>query len=90
MIKKALISSYCQSLHYFLAQVFLVFLVYLLTGYFLSSLLSPSLLSSNLLGGGIQVLHYSVQIGAEMIILKNTMYIVGLRLHSSFDVKKSI
>lgn len=89
MIKKALISSFCQSLHYFLAQVFLVFLVYLLTGYFLSSLLSPSLSSSNLLGG-IQVLHYSVQIGAEMIILKNTMYIVGLRLHSSFNVKKSI
>lgn len=88
MIKKALISSYCQSLHYFLAQVFLVFLVYLLTGHFLSSLLPP-LLSSNLLGG-IQVLHYSAQIGAEMIILKNTMYIVGLRLHSSFNVKKSI
>ena len=89
MIKKALISSYCQSLHYFLAQVFLVFLVYLLTGHFLSSLLPPLLSSSNLLGG-IQVLHYSAQIGAEMIILKNTMYIVGLRLHSSFNVKKSI
>lgn len=36
-----------------------------------------------------QVLHYSAQIGAEMIILKNTMYIVVLRLHSSFNVKKS-
>ena len=41
-------------------------------------------------GGGMQVLHYSSQISAEMIILKNTMYIVGLRLHSSFNVKKSI
>ena len=37
-----------------------------------------------------QVLHYSVQIGAEMIILKNSMYIVVLRLHSGFNVKKSI